>query len=145
MRRARVKRREDARAAAKEIRAVRRELFARDELGERKAAVNRFVAADSAFFWHAFKARAAAREYFRPMTDLEQAREIALGILAAEGFDMTGLVLKPFWAPPFLTFEAQAEQGRAIQAVEAVRARAGRSPKVRRRAGRRIIDPCRQS
>lgn len=122
--RTRAERRRRVRLEAKELRAVRRELADRG-LAARAAAASRAVAPGAAFFWHTLKARIAARESLRPIQSLDTVRDMALQILAEQGVDMDGLVLKVEWQPPVMWIEAIPAHEHAVAAVEAVRARAG--------------------
>jgi hypothetical protein len=124
--RTRTERRALQRAAAKETAAIHRELAARG-LADRAAVVNRAVSPGAAFFWHALKARIAAREAITPLRGTEGlgvVRDIAMKLLSEEGVDTTGLVLKVEWHPPYMWLEAVADLAIAIEATEAVRARA---------------------
>lgn len=119
--RTRTERRRRAREEEKRLRAVQRELAAEKA---RAVVVNRIIAPTAPLFWHVLKARIAARESLCALRDRNQIRDIALGILAEEGADMTGLVLKVEWYPPALELEAVPEHGTAVAAVERVDARA---------------------
>jgi hypothetical protein len=118
-----VGRRARARSETKEIRAMHRELTARG-IADRIVKLNMAVAAGSAFFWEALKRQIAAREFLRPIRDLEVVRALAVKILEADGYDLDGIVLKLEWRPPALWIEAQVDQRVAVEVVEAVRSRA---------------------
>jgi len=121
----RVKRRARQRLEQKDIRDVWR-VFADQGLAERIRRANVAVAPESAFFWHAFKLRLAAREARSPVRTPEEVRDVAMAILAEEGLDLTGVVLKVTWRPDGsgrgqLFFEAGAEHEQAVDAVLKVR------------------------
>src|SRR6185437_16872054 len=110
------KRRERGRLQAKEIREFRRQLPG--DLRERISRIDAAVAPSAPFFWDLFRRRVDAHEMFRPLTNLDQVRDIAMKILRQEGHDLAGIVLKPFWGPPVLVFKAVPEHEEAVAAVE---------------------------
>ncbi|HVZ88102.1 MAG TPA: hypothetical protein VHG72_14110 [Polyangia bacterium] len=140
--RERTKRRARQRLDAKEIRDVWRMLADRG-IAARVRAVNQAVAPGSPVFWHVFKLRLAAREELTPIRTAEEVRDVAADVLAEEGIDLAGVVLKVTWQPTGdgrgqLFFEAGAEHGAAVDAVTDVRA----SDRGRERdAARRALAP----
>lgn len=72
-------------------------------------------------FWRVFTDRVAARETIAPLRTEEAIRNIALGVLRAEGHDLDGITLKVWWRPPVLVFKAVPAHELAVEAVERTR------------------------
>lgn len=134
--RARTKRRAAQRIDTKEIRDIWRGLAGLG-VADRIRKVNEAVAPGAPIFWHILKLRLAAREDRGPVTDIEAVRQLAVAVLAGEGHDLAGIVLKVTWRPPELFFEAGAEHGLARGVVQEVQATDRGKERARARAALR--------